>query len=98
MKPRLLVHPSQARSITSPEEVERLIAQGWVIATRKSASRAKREDAMNKRTKRDQLRADGWLELNFWMSPEAAAVVAAVKQKGESYAACLERLARLSLL
>lgn len=98
MKPKLMAHPSQARTITSPEEQERLAAQGWVIAQAKTANRVRNADAATKRTERAAMRAAGYRQLQLWLSPEAAAVVDAVKQKGESYAAMLERLARLSLI
>lgn len=97
-KPKWMVHPIYAKAISSPAEQERLAAQGYYFALVPSVNRAKRADAANKRTEREAMRAAGYKQLQLWLSPEDVAVVAAVKHKGESYAACLARLARQSLL
>lgn len=90
MKPKLLVHPSQARTISSPVEQERLLAQGWVLA----APKAKTKDAKRMRSQRQQRRLAGWLSIYFWLSPEEVAAVTAIKRQGESYAALLVRLTK----
>ncbi|MFG0527357.1 hypothetical protein [Pseudomonas sp. yb_5] len=90
VKPKLLVHGSQARTISDPLEVERLLAMGWLLASAKP----KTKDAKRMRCQRQQRRLAGWLSLYFWLSPEEVAAVTAVKHPGESYAALLVRLAR----
>lgn len=89
MKPKQLVHPSQARTISSPEEVERLLSMGWVLA----APKPRTKDAKRMRTQRQQRRAAGWLSLYFWLTPEDVTAVTSVRRRGESYAALLVRLA-----
>jgi hypothetical protein len=90
MRPKLLVHGSYARTISSPEEVERLLAQGWVIATPKPRSKM----AKTMRTLRAQRRAAGWKQLYLWLPPEDATALKAAMLPGESYADLLARLVR----
>lgn len=95
MKPKLLVHQSQARTITNPVEVERLLAQGWLLAK----SRPKTKDAKRVRTLRAQRRADGWVSLWLWFSPDQVAAIKAAKRPKETWAGLLLRLvAERSLL
>lgn len=88
MRPKLLVHGSQARTINNPEEVERLLSQGWLMA----APKPRTADAKRVRTLRAQRRAAGWLSLYLWLTPEQAAAVRAALLPGESYAELLIRL------
>lgn len=88
MKPKLLVHPSQARTIDSPLEVERLLALGWLLA----APKPKTKMAKSMRSLRQQRRLAGWQSLYLWLSPEQVAAVDAVKRDGETYVALLIRL------
>ncbi|WP_433737432.1 hypothetical protein [Pseudomonas putida] len=90
MKPKLLVHPSQARTISNPVEVERLLAMGWLIG----APKPRTKDAKRMRSLRQQRRLAGWLSVYFWLSPEEVAAVTAIKHPGESYAALLVRLTK----
>ncbi|KAL0630440.1 hypothetical protein Q9L58_010712 [Maublancomyces gigas] len=77
-----MVHPSQARTIDNPVEQERLLAQGWLIGTPKP----KTKDAKRMRLSRAQRRAEGWMSLLLWLSPEdVAAVKAALKTGEENY-------------
>lgn len=92
MKPKLLVPRCYARTITSPEEVDRLLAGDYLLAAPKARTKA----ALAKRTERRAMREAGWQQFYFWLSPEDAAIVAAAKQSGESYAALLVRLAKQS--
>lgn len=96
MKPKLLIHPSQARTISNPVEVERLLSLGWVLA----APKPKTAMAKTMRGLRARRRAEGWLSVYMWLSPADAAVVKKIRRPGESYAALLVRLAtqRSSLL
>lgn len=88
MKSKLLVHPSQARTISNPVEIERLFTQGWVLA----APKPKTKMARRMRSLRQQRRLAGWLSVYLWLSPEQVATVRALKRPGESYAALLVRL------
>ncbi|MNJ30883.1 hypothetical protein D3C77_254960 [compost metagenome] len=90
MKPKLLVHPSQARTISSPEEVERLLAMGWVLA----APKPRTKDARHMRELRAQRRAAGWQSLLLFLPPEDAAMVKAARRNGEDYAGLLVRLVK----
>lgn len=90
MQPKLMVHGSHARTISSPEEVERLLAMGWVLA----APRPKTKTAKSMRSLRARRRAAGWLSLLLWLPPDQAVAVAAAKRQGESYADLLARLVR----
>jgi hypothetical protein len=90
MKPKLLVHPSQARTIDNPVEIERLLSMGWVLA----APKPKTVVAKRMRSLRARRRAEGWLSLYLWLTPGDVAAVAAVKRTGESYVALLVRLAK----
>ena len=88
MKPKLMVHPSQARTIDNPVEQERLLAQGWLIGT----PRPKTKDAKRMRLSRAQRRAEGWMSLLLWLSPGDVAAVKAALKTGEGYADLLIRL------
>lgn len=88
MRPKRLVHPSQARTIDNPVEVERLLQQGWLLAQAKPRTK----DAARMRTTRRSRRAEGWQVLSLWLSPDDAAAVRAARRDGESYAALLVRL------
>lgn len=90
MKPKLLVHPSQARTIDNPVEVERLLAMGWVIA----ASKPKTKMAKRMRTLRAARRAEGWTSLLLWIDAEQQAAISAAKEPGETYVQLLMRLVR----
>ncbi len=89
MRPKLLVHPSQARTIANPVEIERLLSQGWVLA----APKPKTATAKRMRSLRARRRDEGWLSLYLWLPPEDVAAVTAIRRPGESYAALLVRLA-----
>lgn len=88
MKPKMLTHPSYARTIDSPAEVERLLAQGWVIAAPKPGKAAGRMRRLN-----SERRAAGWTTRTMWFSPEQLAALKAAKRPGESYADLVMRLA-----
>ena len=90
MRPKLLAHPSQARTISSPEEVERLLAQGWVLA----APKPKTAMAKAMRTLRARRRAEGWQALLLWVDPEQAAAIAACQRPGETVVQMIIRLVR----
>jgi hypothetical protein len=87
-KPKMMVHGSYARSISSPEEVERLLAMGWLVAKPKPRTAM----AKRMRTLRARRRAEGWQTLLLWMAPEDVAAVKAALLPGESYAELLIRL------
>ncbi|MHC8354465.1 hypothetical protein ACYZTL_04305 [Pseudomonas sp. LB3P81] len=88
MKPKMMVHSSLARCITSPEEVERLLNQGWLLA----APKPKTVMAKQMRSLRARRRAEGWQTLLLWLAPEDIAAVKAALLPGESYAELLIRL------
>jgi hypothetical protein len=90
MKPKLLVHPSQARTISSPEEVERLLSQGWVLA----APKPKTVMAKRMRGLRARRRAEGWTVLTLWMSSEDHAAITAIRRPGETVVQMIIRLVR----
>lgn len=94
MKPKLLVPRCYARTIDNPVEVDRLLSGDYLLAQPK----ARTKEASTKRAERRAMRDAGWQQLYFWLSPEDAAIVAAAKQSGESYAALLVRLSKQSLL
>ena len=88
MKPKMLVHPSQARTIDSPGEIERLLAAGWVYAKPKQRTKmAARSRALNAKR-----RAAGWMTQQIWMTPEQHATIKAAKRNGESTVELLVRL------
>jgi hypothetical protein len=88
MKPKLLVHPSQARTIDNPVEQERLLSQGWVLA----APKPKTLMAKRMRTLRARRRAEGWVNLTLWLDAEQAAAVTASQRPGETVVEMLIRL------
>jgi len=88
MKPKMLVPSCYARSITSPEEVDRLLSGDWLLAKPK----ARTKSASRMRSLRAQRRAAGWLSLYLWLSPEQVAAVKAALREGEDYAGLLVRL------
>lgn len=88
MRAKLLVHGSQARCISSPQEVERLLSMGWVLAM--PAPRTPMATKM--RSLRARRRAEGWLSLLLWLPPDQAANVKAALRPNESYADLLTRL------
>lgn len=90
MKPKLLCHPSLSRTISSPEEVERLLAMGWLLGKQKPRTKM----AARMRTLREQRRAAGWVALLLWLPPDQAAAVRAARRPGEDYAGLLIRLVR----
>ncbi|MEZ1837556.1 hypothetical protein QVM62_06805 [Pseudomonas putida] len=90
MKPKLLVHPSQARTIGNPVEIERLLGQGWVIAAPKPKTRM----AKAMRALRAQRRAAGWTALTLWVSSEDAAAIKATQRPGETVVEMIVRLIR----
>lgn len=90
MKPKLLVHPSQARTISNPVEVERLLAQGWLIG----APKPKTAMASRMRILRERRRSEGWLVLTLWMSSEDHAAITATQRPGETVLEMIIRLVR----
>lgn len=90
MKPKLLCHPSQARTVSSPAEVERLLGQGWVLAAPKPRTRM----AKRMRTLRERRRSEGWKAFTLWFSAGDAAAVAAAQRPGETLAELIIRLVR----
>jgi hypothetical protein len=90
VKPKMLVNPYHARTISSPEEVERLLSQGWLLA--KPKARTKRAAGM--RTLRERRRAAGWLQVFLWLTPTEVAAITAAKRPRETYAQLLVRLVR----
>lgn len=90
MKPKMLVHPSQARAIASPVEIERLLSMGWVLA----APKPKTAMAARMRTLRAQRRAAGWTVLSLWVDPEDAAAIRECQRPGETVVEMIIRLVR----
>jgi len=90
MRPKLLCHPSQARTIDSPAEIERLLSLGWVIA----APRPRTPDAKRMRSLRARRQADAWLSVKLWLSPAEVDAVKAIKRPKETYAELFIRLVR----
>lgn len=90
MKPKLLVHPSQARTISNPVEVERLLAMGWLIG----APKPKTVMAKRMRSLRALRRAEGWKVLTLWMSSEEHAAITAIQRPGETVVQMIIRLVR----
>lgn len=84
----LMVHGSQARTVTSPGDIERLRAQGWLVANPKPKTKM----AKRMRELRQQRAEAGWLSLKLWLTPEHAALVRAARRPGEDYAGLLVRL------
>jgi hypothetical protein len=89
-KPKLLVHPSQCRTIENPVEVERLLNQNWLLAK----PRPKTEMAKRMRLLRAQRRDQGWLSLLLWIPPDQIAELKAALRPNEGYAELLIRLVR----
>lgn len=88
MEAKLMVHPSQARTVCSPAEVERLLAMGWVLAKPKPKTRmARRMRDLNAKR-----RAAGWITQQIWMDPQQHAAIKAAKRSGESTVGLLMRL------
>ncbi|SDO19779.1 hypothetical protein SAMN04489798_2297 [Pseudomonas arsenicoxydans] len=90
LKPKLLVHASQARTIDNPCEVERLLGQGWLLAKPKPKTKM----AARMRLLRNRRTVEGWVPLSFWLSPGDVAAVKAALRSNESYAELLIRLVR----
>lgn len=88
MKPKLLVPRCYARAITSPEEVDRLLAGDYLLA----APKARTKSAGRMRKLRNDRREAGWLSLYIWLDPEQVAAVTSAMRPGESYAELLVRL------
>lgn len=88
MRPKLLVHGSYARCISSPEEVERLLSAGWLLAAPKPKTKA----AKTVRLSRERRRAEGWLNLNIWLDAEDLSALRAALFPGETYAGLIMRL------
>src|SRR3990167_2426464 len=76
VKPKMMVHPSQARCISSPAEQERLAAQDWLFAYGKPKSKA----AKRMRALRRKRQAEGWVNLPMWFSPVQVAALKAAKR------------------
>ena len=94
MQPKMLVHPSQARTISSPEEIERLLALGWVFAKpRPKTAMAKRSRGLNAKR-----RAAGWKTQQIWMTAEQHAAIKSAKRPGESTVGLLMRLIEMESL
>lgn len=90
VKPKLLVHPSMARTIDNPAEVERLLAAGWVLAKPKPKTRM----ASRMRTLRSRRREEGWVNLTLWFMAQDLAAVRAARLPGETYSELVVRLVR----
>lgn len=90
MTPKLLVHPSQARTISNPVEVERLLAQGWLIG----APKPKTAMAKAMRVLRARRRAAGWVNLTLWLSAEDRAAITACQLPGETVVETIVRLCK----
>lgn len=88
MKPKMLTHPSYARCIDSPAEVERLLAQGWVI----TAPKPRTKSAGRMRALRAQRRAAGWANLTLWVDPEQLIAITSAQHPGETVVQMLMRL------
>lgn len=88
MRTKMMVHGSQARSISSPEEVERLLAAGWLIA----APKPKTAMAKAMRSLRAKRRAADWRVLTLWVDPQQAAAIAATQRPGESVVEMIMRI------
>lgn len=83
-----MVHPSQARCISSSAEQERLAALDWLFAYGKPKSKA----AKRMRALRRKRQAEGWVNLPMWFPPEQLAALKAAKRQGESYSELVMRL------
>ncbi|WP_160106153.1 hypothetical protein [Pseudomonas izuensis] len=90
MKPKLLVHPSQARTISNPVEVERLLAMGWLIGSPKP----KTPMAAKMRSLRARRRAEGWVNLTLWLCPEDHEAIRAAQSPGETVVETITRLCK----
>lgn len=88
MKPKFMVHPSQARCIDNPVEQERLAAIGWLIAQTKPKTKM----AGRMRSLRAQRREAGWQSIYMWLDPEQVAAVSSALRPGETYVELLVRL------
>lgn len=88
MKPKLLVPRCYARTISSPEEADRLLAGDWLLA----APKPRTKSAGRMRALRAQRRAAGWLSFWLWLPPDDAAALKAALRPGEDYAALVLRL------
>lgn len=84
----VMVHPSYGRTVTSPDDIERLRAQGWLVANPKPRTKM----AKRMRELRQQRAKAGWLSLKLWLAPEHVALVKAARRPGEDYAGLLVRL------
>lgn len=89
-KPQFLVAPSQARCISSREEVERLLAAGWLLARPKAKTRM----AGRMRALRDRRRAERWCSVTLWFPPGDLAAIKAELLPGEGYAELVMRLVK----
>ena len=90
MRPKTMVHPSNARTISNPVEQERLLAQGWVLA----APKPKTAMAKRMRSLRARRRAEGWMVLTLWVDPQQAAAISAIQRPGETVVEMIIRLVR----
>lgn len=90
MKPKLMVHRSHARTVSSLAEQERLLAQGWVLAQAKPRTKM----AKRMRDLRERRRAAGWKAVTLWFSAGDVAAVAAAQRPGETLAELIIRLVR----
>lgn len=90
MKPKYLVPQCYARAISSPEEVERLLAQGWLLAAPKPRTRM----AKRMRNLRAERRAAGWTSMTLWFPQDELELIKAELQDGEEYSALVMRLVR----
>lgn len=90
MEAKLLVHRSHARTVCSPDEQERLLANDWLIAKPKPKTKM----AKRMRDLRERRRAEGWRAFTLWFSAEDAAAVAAAQRPGETLAELIIRLVR----
>ncbi|MDW2777433.1 hypothetical protein [Pseudomonas sp. BEA3.1] len=90
MKPKMMVHGSYARTISNPDEVERLLTMGWVVA----APKPKTAMAKRMRALRARRRAEGWTVVTLWMSSDDAVAVKAALLPGETVVQMIIRLVR----
>lgn len=88
MRPKMMVHGSQARCISSPQEVERLLSMGWLLAMPKPRTLM----AAKMRSLRARRRSEGWVNLNIWLDAEDHAAIRATLLPGESVADMIMRL------
>lgn len=89
MKPIKLVHPSHARSIASPDDVERYQRAGWLKI---DDAKALNPNAAKQHRYRERARKNGLRQLEVWLPESAFVALKKLQRPGETQAAALVRL------